>query len=70
MTVRVTRRQPQLASRVPYDWIGLRAMKMRFNALPEIVRGLHSRLLSPSQVLSQIIPRSVVPSRSDATIAT
>lgn len=48
----------QLASRVPYDSIGLRAMKMRFNALPEIVRGVLSRLLSPFQVLSQIIPRS------------
>lgn len=60
----------QLASRVPYDSIGSRAMKMRFNALPEIVRGLHSRLVSPFQVLSQIIPRSVIPERCEETIVT
>lgn len=58
MTVRVTRRPRQLASRVLYDSVRLRAVKMGFNALPEINRG---RLLSPLQVLSQIIPRSVIP---------
>lgn len=58
MTARVTRRQRQLASRVLYDSVRLRAMKMGFNALPEINR---SSLLSPPQVLSQIIPRSVIP---------